>query len=110
MAAVIGRDGRRDSGKNDRAGLWFVLLNALMVLPLRERLMSIFRAFWEELVAAYRAEKIGGQAAIDSRQHEAELRAELTAQLADIKDQLEVEGIARRWVKPKSEVERQAAR
>lgn len=71
--------------------------------------MSIFRALWEELVAAYRAEKIGGQAAIDSRQHEAELRAELTAQLADIKNQLEVEGIARRWVKPKSEVQRQTA-
>jgi hypothetical protein len=42
--------------------------------------MSIFRAFWEELVAAYRAEKIGGQAAIDSRQREADLRAALTAQ------------------------------
>jgi hypothetical protein len=71
--------------------------------------MSIFRAFWEEFVAAYRAERIGGQAAVNSRQHESELRAELSTQLAEIKDQREVEGIARRWVKPKNEVERQAA-
>jgi hypothetical protein len=71
--------------------------------------LSIFRDFWDELIAAYRAEKIGGQAAIGSRKHEAELRAELSTQLADIKDHVKVKGIARRWVKSKSEAERQAA-
>ncbi len=66
------------------------------------RALFLFRAFRDELIAAYFAEKIGGQAAVNSRRHEAELRAELTASLFGIKSEREGAATgavsAERWI------------
>ena len=48
--------------------------------------MNIIKAFWQEFIAAFRAERQGGEAAEASRRHEDELRQEL-------KEELEVQSL-----------------
>lgn len=65
-------------------------------------MFGMIKAFWQEFTRAYRAEREGGQAAIESRQREADMRREWA-------EEREAHKIAKEWVRADTPGKQKAA-